>query len=301
MKEMYIGNEFILDSDRIEDRLKKLEGDTRPELRFYAFTNWNELTQMQKRQALAVEGVIPPITVAKAKELDKNYKLVPCGAFVIGDDEDIFPLNLAIDLYYRSDIKDNIYPYIKDIIGDEFTKEKFNEIKDISSKINYRYPNIYISFDKMNGSSTIYYDYIYCEKDIILTGYNWFEGVTINESGQHISNTYPNDSLLVATPASWFIPLKYLTEKIYNEYPCISRAQYDNIISRLEVLESYNPVKMLTQDEYDALETKDDNVLYIVDDPTSTASLSLDDGINDSMEVENFETINNTEEDGDII
>ena len=315
MKELYIGNEFILDSDRIENKLKKLEGDTRPELRFYAFSNWNELTQMQKRQAL-IEGVIPPITIAKAKEFNKNYKLVPCGAFVIGDDEDVFSLNLVIDRYYKSDIKDNIYPYIKHIIGDKFTEEKFNEIKDISSKINYRYPNIYINFDKNHGAGLLSYNYIYKENNIILEGDDWFQGYTINNEDFNIVTAYTDESLLIFEPASWFVPLQNVIRFIYNNYPCITQALYDdilskynNIITRLEILESYNPVKILTQAEYDDLETKDDNVLYITDDPTPVATLNLDENIvtnditeiNNSIEVENSEITNNTKEDGNII
>lgn len=45
-----------------------------------------------------------------------------------------------------------------------------------------------------------------------------------------------------------------------------------DLSNRLAVLESYNQLKILTQAEFNALAAKDDKVLYIVDDGTSSAN-----------------------------
>lgn len=45
-----------------------------------------------------------------------------------------------------------------------------------------------------------------------------------------------------------------------------------DLSNRLAALESYNQLKILTQAEFDALAAKDDKVLYIVDDGTSSAN-----------------------------
>ena len=96
------------------------------------------------------------------------------------------------------------------------------------------------------------------------------------------------------------ISVKAATELIWQQVGDIItnlQSEVSSLKTRVAELESYNKVKILTQAEYDALETKDDNVLYITDDSTTTQSdeasvMSLEDNdINNIKSIENGDNV----------
>ena len=91
----------------------------------------------------------------------------------------------------------------------------------------------------------------------------------LSTANTNISTLSSDMSSVQTTVGNHTTSLDTLNTKVTNQGTSIS-----SVSGRVTTLEGYNPVVILTQAEYDALPTKDDRILYITDDSTSTASVS---------------------------